>query len=186
MKSLFKWVANNAALSFLLGLELFCLVYGTVLTVSVTFKTDKKKMAHPTAVVAQVLVIAEDTQKDFVYTEMEVFEHSNSGNYKVVTASRSAAIEAFENTDNAILILSGHLDENALDSMNLEAQRLPLQQEVIDQSVNSGQSLPVFIQDNTISPEERKIAQFLIDNHSQDLVFQKLQSKAGKNNVRNS
>lgn len=185
MKSFFQWVAKNAALSFFLGIELFCLVYGFVWALSISLEGSKKSPTRE-PVVLEVMIITEDSQRDFVMTEMEEFDLYQKTDYRVVSTSRENAINEFAKNENAVLILSQPLDEKEIANLKMNSSRLPLTQEIINNTAGLSDPASTFIQDNIISGEENEIVTFLKDDKAQDVVFQKYNQKSGKGAVRNS
>lgn len=184
MASFIKWIAKNPALSFFFAAEAACLVVGTALVISNMLKpTEQAPLIRPA--LAQVVVIAEKGQQDFVMTEMEVFAQSQQAEYAMITTSRKKAMNEFAKNENAILILSDKLDEEEIASLQIRTERLPLSQEPIDHSFSDEDATRFFIRDNVHSVDEDRIAGFLSSNASQDLVFQKFLKKSGKRNLRN-
>ena len=188
-RSLFYWMANNIALAFLLGVELVCLLYGIILVLPFEQKDDKKPMARihknvQEPVIDEILIVAEDGLTELVNSEMEIYSLSNPSRYKVVTSSRESAIELFSKNENTILILSGPMDEKEISGSKIQPQRLPLKQEVIDNSLVKVAHSPIFVKDNTSSLGENSVATFLENDVSQDLVYQKMKNKPIRNTTR--
>ena len=182
MRSFFHWVNNNGSLSFLLGVEAFCLLFFLGWLVTVLLEDDKTLMDNtPVA----VTVITEDAHLDYVRTELEVFSLNNKSDYKVITTSRENAIAEFAENEHAVLILSRSLDDQELASLKIKADRLPIEQDVIDHSFASERTPLIFVGDNQRSDEESKLSDFLRDNKAQDLVLQKYQKKTVKPLVKN-
>lgn len=185
MKSFFQWAAKNAALSFFFGLELFCLVFGLVWAINISFNKPYKENLNHQPATAQVLVIVEEAQLDFANTEMEVFNLSQKINYKVTTAAREKAIAEFAKNENTVLMLTKELDEKEMANLKIHPDRLPLKQSIIDNASGIEGPTTFLIQDNATSNGESQIVGFLNNNKSQDLVFQKYHQKFGKRSFRN-
>ncbi|MEZ5039154.1 MAG: hypothetical protein R2828_04665 [Saprospiraceae bacterium] len=185
MKSFFQWVAKHAALSFFLGLELFCLIFGLVWAINISFNKPYKENLNHQPAIAQVLVIAEEAQLDFANTEMEVFNLSQKANYKVTTAAREKAIAEFAKNETAVLVLSHQLDEKEMANLKINPNRLPLKQMPFGNPSGTGEPTLFLIQDNSTSSVESQIAAFFKNDKAQQLVFQKYNQKVRKRSFRN-
>ncbi len=178
---LYQWVRNNVALSFFFTTEIICLFYGFAFLIS-SFGKDDQKL---TSTSPPLLVITEQAYQDLVHLELAEFAHLPVSDSNVVITSREQAIDAFAKNEHAILILSRPLDAQEMIALKIKSDRLPIRQDVIDNSVAANANLPVFIRDNTSSKVEDRLAAFLGNNQIQDGIFQKFQQKSLKSSFRN-
>ncbi|PHN02185.1 type 2 periplasmic-binding domain-containing protein [Flavilitoribacter nigricans] len=177
MKPLFQWVRNHVALSFFFAIEIIGLFYGIVFVIG-TYGEDNRNMASISS--PPILLITEEPYRDLVTLELKEFAHFPTSRTKVLVATREQAIQAFENNENAILILSKPLEEEEILAFKMKPERLPVHQDVIDYSEVSDAGAPVFITDNVASKIEHRLAIFLRDNEVQDVVFQKFNQRPQK------
>lgn len=182
MKSFFQWVGKNAALSFFLGVELFCLLFASALTVSTYLKDPEQ----PQLAINQTLILTEVAQEDLVQAELEQFTQSRKLNYKVVSTSFQEAIAEFTTHEDAILILSRRLEEQEIAGLKIHPDRLPLEQQLIDQSATIGGTGYYFIQDNYHTTEENQLTAFFKNDEAQNLVFQKFRKKSSGLSIKHS
>lgn len=174
MKPLFSWVRNNVALSFFFATEIFGLLYGFVFFIG-HYGEDNNKVTNTSTPL--MLVIAEENYRDLVHLELEEFAHLPASGSNVLITSREQAIHAFAKNEHAILILSKPLDGEELTALQIKSDRLPIRQEVIDNSGVEDADPPVFIRDNIPSKVEDRLAAFLSDDQIQDGIYQKFQQK---------
>ena len=187
MKTSFKWMANNVALTFLFVAESLCFIYGIGWAISLQLKEERKEyvarvhepLREPLP--EKVLIIAEEGLAEFASNEMEVFALSDTANYTVVSLVRNNAIKVFAKNETALLILSAPLHEAEIAAANLQPERLPLIQESVDNSFMDATASPILVKDNVTTNDENLIAAFLEDNASQYLVMQSIKNKTAQN-----
>ena len=183
MKTSFKWMANNVALTFLFVAESLCFIYGIGWAISLQLKEERKEYVARVhePLPEKVLIIAEEGLAEFASNEMEVFALSDTANYTVVSLVRNNAIKVFAKNETALLILSAPLHEAEIAAANLQPERLPLIQESVDNSFMDATASPILVKDNVTTNDENLIAAFLEDNASQDLVMQSIKNKTAQN-----
>lgn len=179
MKALLAWVKTNIALSLLLGLEMIGLLIGFFWILSLTFKTTDKLPTEEIYIPqTHYFLLSEESQKEFAELQLQMFKAQDTTSFRLINASRAELIEEFESNENTLLILSEPLNEKELKSLDIEASRLPIQQLSIDHTAAlPGEILPVLIMDNQESLEEQRLRFFLLDNATQDIVYEKRKQK---------
>lgn len=179
MKSLFNWISNNIALSFFLLTQIVCLISGVIwITSSNQVDTISDSNEVVETVNQKTLIITEESQVALVQSEIENFDPSRKENFTIITTTRDSAITTFSENENAILVLAQPLNENELTGIKTQTTRLPLHQEIIDNSTDNPSTLPVFIRDNSNSNDEILMKNFLENNSSQDIVYQQFKKKS--------
>lgn len=172
MNRFVKWASQNKALSFFFATEVVWLVIGLAMIIRLNITDDAKKTGFSTP---SLTIITEQAYKELVDLELEAFDYLSVLGSKVVVMSRAEAVQSFAKNEQAVLILSKPLDSVEMATMQLDPDRMPIRQDVIDHSGVVNVQLPVFIRDNTPSPVEERLAAFLSDDQVQDAVYQKFQ-----------
>lgn len=172
MKSLFQFASKNGALSFFLGVEFLCLAVGVVFAIQHQFS---KHFGHDASYEATtLLVLTEGAFSEQIRTELDAYTAYNPGHFILKTTSRAEALSAFANQKDAMLILSNPVTETELKQLDLNRERIPLQQTPVAESLAHFNAQLYLIQGHNLTKSEKMIANFFSDSKKQDQVFQKL------------